>query len=137
MQHEKSERGAAAVEFAFILPVLLLLVIGIMEFGFLFNQQISASNAAREGARYAAVHYADSGFSAARVQTAATDAAPTLNMVTPIGITYSAGAACATGTTVTVKIEAVQNSATRGWLLGFLPFDAPQIGGVGVMQCGG
>ena len=45
------ERGAAAVEFAFVLPVLLLLVLGLIEFSLLFNAQISVTNAAREGAR--------------------------------------------------------------------------------------
>ena len=50
------DRGAAAVEFALVLPLLLLLVLGIFEFGRVFNIQISLSNAAREGARHMAVH---------------------------------------------------------------------------------
>ncbi|ALE05130.1 hypothetical protein AL755_05930 [Arthrobacter sp. ERGS1:01] len=132
MFRSNSERGAAAVEFAFIVPVLLLLVMGIMNFGYLFNQQISASNAAREGARYAAVHYSDSGFGYSAIEGAATSAAPSLRMVKPISVTYSAGGACAAGTTVTVKVLAV-----KGWLINFLPFSAPQITGIGVMQCGG
>ena len=51
------ERGAAAVEFALVvLPLSSLLVFGIIEFGWIFNQQVSLSNAARESARYYAVH---------------------------------------------------------------------------------
>lgn len=47
----KNHNGAAAVEFAIILPLLILVLFGIIEFGLLlFNQQI-ITNAAREGAR--------------------------------------------------------------------------------------
>ena len=47
----RSERGAELVEFVFILPVLLLVVAGIIDFGFLFQRYESLTNAAREGAR--------------------------------------------------------------------------------------
>jgi len=46
-----SERGAELVEFAFILPLLLLVVVGIIDFGFLFRDYEVLTNAAREGAR--------------------------------------------------------------------------------------
>lgn len=52
---EASERGAAAVEFAIILPVLLTLVLGIMEFGRAYNTQLSLTSAAREGVRVMAI----------------------------------------------------------------------------------
>jgi len=47
----RSARGAELVEFALILPVLLLVVAGIIDFGFLFQRYESLTNAAREGAR--------------------------------------------------------------------------------------
>jgi len=47
--------GAAAVEFALVVPLLLLVVFGIVAFGLLLFAQISATHAAREGARLAAV----------------------------------------------------------------------------------
>ncbi len=48
-------RGQALVEFAILLPLLLLLLIGIVEFGLLlYNQQV-ITNASREGARYGIV----------------------------------------------------------------------------------
>jgi len=49
------EQGAAAVEMALILPVLLIVVFGIIEFGFVFNAQISLTQAVREGVRVGAI----------------------------------------------------------------------------------
>ena len=49
------EQGAAAVEFAIILPWLVMLVLGIFEFGIAYNNYIALTHAAREGARLAAV----------------------------------------------------------------------------------
>ena len=46
-----NERGAALVEFAIVLPLLLLLVFGIIEFGFLLYNKAMITNASREGAR--------------------------------------------------------------------------------------
>lgn len=48
------ERGANLVEMALILPLLLLLIAAIADFGRAFNAYIVITNAAREGARYAA-----------------------------------------------------------------------------------
>ena len=47
----RDERGASAVEFAFIVPLLILLVLGIAEFGHAFQVQGTLSAAAREGVR--------------------------------------------------------------------------------------
>ena len=51
----RSERGAELIEFALTLPLLLLLVLGIIEFGFLFQEYEVVTNSAREGARLAAL----------------------------------------------------------------------------------
>ena len=47
----RSERGIALLEFALTFPVLLVLVLGMMEYGRYFYVAVSANNAAREGAR--------------------------------------------------------------------------------------
>ena len=46
-----SERGAEVIEFAIILPLLLLIIFGIVDFGFLFQRYVVLTNAAMEGAR--------------------------------------------------------------------------------------
>jgi Flp pilus assembly protein TadG len=47
----KREEGAAAVEFALVLPLLVIILFGIIEFGFaLYNKEV-ITNASREGAR--------------------------------------------------------------------------------------
>lgn len=51
MRRINSERGASMVEFALILPILLVLLFGIIEFGFLLYDKAMITNAARESAR--------------------------------------------------------------------------------------
>lgn len=49
-----SERGAALIEFAFVLPVLMTLMLGIFSGGSAYNRKITMTDAVREGARYGA-----------------------------------------------------------------------------------
>ena len=49
----REEHGAIAVEFAIILPILLLLVFGIIDFGHAYYMKHILQNSCREGARYA------------------------------------------------------------------------------------
>jgi Flp pilus assembly pilin Flp len=51
----RQQDGAAAVEFALLLPLLVLLLFGFIQFGTAFNTRIQATNAAREAARAAVV----------------------------------------------------------------------------------
>ena len=53
LKRRSSERGAELIEFALVMPLLLLLVLGIVDFGFLFQRFEVVTNAAREGARLA------------------------------------------------------------------------------------
>ncbi len=52
-QTDNSVRGAAAVELAVVLPLLLTLVFGIIEFGWVFMVRETLTNSSREGARVA------------------------------------------------------------------------------------
>ena len=52
--HHRDERGAALVEFALILPLFMMLVLGLFSGGLAYNRKLSLEHAAREGARYGA-----------------------------------------------------------------------------------
>ncbi len=64
----KSERGAELIEMAIALPLLLFVVMGIVDFGFLFQRYLVLTNAAMEGARVAVLP----GYSIADAQARAT-----------------------------------------------------------------
>ena len=55
----RGEHGAVAVEFAIILPILLLLVFGIIDFGHAYYMKHVLQNSCREGARYATRYQTD------------------------------------------------------------------------------
>lgn len=121
-----NERGAAAVEFALILPVFVLLIMGMLEFSRAYNAQISISNAAREGARVMAIHD-----DLAMARGAAIDAAVSLNPALASGDIAITPATCAAGGTVEAAIDYELPLMT-----GFFGITLP-IHGVGVMLCGG
>jgi Flp pilus assembly protein TadG len=62
-------RGAAAVEFAIVLPLLLLIVFGVVDFGRAYNAKVTLAQAAREGARLEAL---SASLSLSAIQVAAT-----------------------------------------------------------------
>ena len=55
MKLRRDERGAAAVEFALVLPILVMFIFGIVEFGRAYNARIKLTSAVREGARAVAL----------------------------------------------------------------------------------
>jgi Flp pilus assembly protein TadG len=127
----KNETGAAAVEFALILPVLLLILIGVIEFSLAFNAQLSLNQAAREGARYMAIHN-NTGAAATAASNAAGRLAP--STVTTTFAVSGGGTACSAGKQVTAT-----TSYTLTTVTGFLDAFTGTIvlTGKGTMQCGG
>jgi len=92
-----SERGAAAVEFALILPILIVILFGVIEFGGVFNAQLMVTGAAREAARTMALDGV-----VADAQAVAADAAVG---IAPADLDVSVSpAACAAGTDITVRV---------------------------------
>jgi len=120
---------------ALLLPLLLLILTGTIEFGRVLNVQISMTQAAREGARYAAIHYKEAGLD---VSGATLAGAPALSGL-PVTVTSNA-TSCAADRNVTVTTTVSLRSLTGFLDAGF--FGAPGIfpmnlNGVGVMRCGG
>jgi len=125
-RYRRGERGAAAVEFALVLPVLILLVFGLIEFSRVYNIQISLSNAAREGARTMAVEN-----SLPIARSAAIAAAPSITPAVSAGQIAITPASCTAGGTVAVTIN-YSVSLMTGFFGATLPLT-----GKGVMRCGG
>jgi hypothetical protein len=80
----RSESGAELIEFSLTLPLLLLIVLGIIEFGFVFREVEIVTNAAREGARIAILDAYDDDDVTARVEQYLTTAGLDLDNVTEI-----------------------------------------------------
>ena len=127
---QASERGAAAVEFAIVVPVLVMLLLGIMEFGRVYNTQAELSAAAREGVRVLAV---------TGNQTTARSAAENVAVSLKPGLqdsNISFGAACpstvSAGTSPQATITITYSLSTLTGIAG--PFTMT---GKGTMLCGG
>ena len=93
----RKKRGQAMVEFALVLPIFIVLLMGIMEFGLLFHQYLVVTSASREGARAAAVGGTDAEIMAVTSFAAASiDKGNLTTLVTP--------AIRVKGTAVTVSV---------------------------------
>jgi len=72
----REQRGASAVEFALVMPILFLLLFAIIIYGMIFAQDLSLSNSARQAARSGVVTTAD----CASIKKTAQDNAGTIGM---------------------------------------------------------
>ena len=99
---EDSKRGQGLTEFALILPILLLLLTGIIEFGYAFTVYTGMFNAAREGTRYGIVNPMDK----ANIKKAAEDK---MLLVDPnevdVTIVYDEGPSAGSSFTDTTQVE--------------------------------
>jgi Flp pilus assembly protein TadG len=120
----RRDRGAIAVEFALVAPILLALLAGIVEFSHAFNLQISVTQAAREAAREMAITNDQDD-----AETAAANGAPGLDAAA-FAYTFTP-ATCTDDGTVTVEISYAADTLTG--LFG----SGVTLTGVGAMRCGG
>ena len=67
---KRPERGAVAVEFALVLPILAMLMMGIVTFGLAYNDHLALTNAIREASRFGATTLNDSNWDDAVVDRA-------------------------------------------------------------------
>ncbi len=127
----REQRGAAAVEFAFIVPLLIVLVLGIAEFGRAFQVQGTLSAAAREGARAMALQN-DSAAARTAVRDATTSLAPGVTDE-QIAITPDTCPTTDAGSTTNVRVTVTY---PMPFLTGFFGTTV-ELTGTGVMRCNG
>jgi Flp pilus assembly protein TadG len=101
-RRSRRSRGQAMVEFTLILPMLLLLILGIYQFGQTYADYIQVTNAARDGGRKALVSRSDAS-GVADVVTTAKNSTWWLNK-NQIAVTVSPGQPWTTGQNVTVTV---------------------------------
>ena len=127
-----ADRGAVAVEFALLLPFLLLIVLGIIDFGRMLNAQETLTQAAREGSRLVALGQPNV---QSRTQAAATG-------LSPVGVSIPSACAVGAGPSSSGVVQASYNfQFTPG--LGYIvsPFGGTGLSGQitlsaqGVMPC--
>ena len=135
MKPKQKERGAVAVEMAVVLPLLLLILIGTMEFGRVFNVQNSLTQAAREGARHAAIKYNKPDLDVAGTALAAAPSLDGLGVAVADNAS-SCGPDADVQVTTSVTLQSMSGFLDAGWFgsPGFFPMT---LTGVGVMRCGG
>lgn len=111
----RKEDGQSIVEFAFVLPILLGLLLGIVQFGIAFNNYITLTDATRVGARKAAVsRFLGDGGTSARDATIA--AASNLNL-TPAQVSVTAASWTTPGADVTVTATYPYSLNILGWVV--------------------
>jgi Flp pilus assembly protein TadG len=128
------DTGAAAVEFALVLPILLLVLFGIIDFGRAYNMQLALTQGAREGVRVVALG-GTTAQATTRTQDAAFPVTGAVIAVTPcpaVVLPTSDAQVLATRTyNYITPISGILN------LMGLPGLAAPTITGRGRMRCNG
>lgn len=119
----RDDHGAAAVEFALVIPLMLTLLLGIVDFGFAFSAKIAVTQAAREGARVLAV-----GGTTVQARTRVNDALRSNGQVLPVAVTVPTTCSGG-GDRATVQVS--------GSVPTMLPIPDITVTARGVMRCEG
>ena len=108
MKAVRSERGAVLIEFALVFPLFLLVTLGIIDFGLMFQRYEVLTNAAREGARISVLPGYSSDDVETRVEqylqaTSLSDLSVNTSVAAPT--TVDLGGSCITVIAVTVSFD--------------------------------
>lgn len=110
---QDKERGATIVEFALILPILLMLVMGVIELAIAFNRQQGLHAAAREGAREGSIPTSTQTDISDRVNSALIgvpiDGAPTVT------VTPNTTEPCSSSASVVVEVSSLATVSIPFW----------------------
>ena len=109
----RNERGQTLTEFAMVLPLLFVLLFGIIQFGIVFNNYVTLTDAARAGARKGAVSRG-SGNPTADCVNQVRAAAPNLK---PADLTVSCSSSWTSGSDVTVTATYPYSISLMGWVV--------------------
>jgi Flp pilus assembly protein TadG len=132
------DRGAAAVELALVLPVLLLIVFGTIDFGRLLHARMTLTEAAREGARAVALGEGVDVAKARAVRAASSMTSKPLPTAADVQVTPCGAGADPGAATVTVQhtFHFVTPFGGLARLLGGAgPGDTVTMAATGVMTC--
>jgi Flp pilus assembly protein TadG len=109
----RSEQGQTMAEFAIVLPVLVVLLFAVIQFGILFNNYVTLTDAVRAGARTAAVSRNDAD-PAGATTTAVRASAADLNQS---NLAVSVNSGWTAGTDVTVTATYPYSISLLGWVV--------------------
>ena len=111
----KNERGQTMTEFAFVLPILLVLLFGIIQFGIIFNNYVALTDAARAASRKGAVSRSASN---PKGDCEATGYAAGTNLKNPgTDFVLTCSSSWTIGSDVTVSASYPYNISLLGWVV--------------------
>jgi Flp pilus assembly protein TadG len=129
----RGQEGASAVEFAIVLPILVLFVFGIIEFGFAYNRMQGIQAASREGGRVAAI-----GLEVSDVTKRVIDTAPPLiwDPANDLRVTVSPNHCTSPSVDSTVSVNvAVKDPNKYAIRIPLLPSFTPDFSSTAVFRC--
>lgn len=124
----RRDEGAALAEFAIVVPVLVMLLVGIIQFGAALNHQISVQGAAREGARALALRQSTEAVATA-VNNSAGAARSSIVSITQVGCPLDTTSASTAAARVTVQ-------STFTFSIPFVTLGTRTITAAASMRCG-
>ena len=113
----RSEHGQAAVEFAFVAPLLIVLLLAIIQVGISFNNYLRVTDAARAAARQAIVART-AGYTISDIQQTAQSASGGLNLTGRVTVADPADPTLShAGSTLTVTVTYPYSINVLGWVV--------------------
>lgn len=115
------DTGAALIEFAIVFPLLVVLLVGIVESGWLFAQYLDVRHGAREGVRLATVNFPEGEDPPAMIRTQANTTAllnetcSRMNVASDVAVTFSSAGSMTDPITATATAQADTLSGLLDW----------------------